>query len=307
MPSRVNGVSAYRQIALALQRRIDEGEWGAGGQLPTEPQLTAEFGVNRLTIRQAVADLERAGSVIVRQGKGIFVAPPFTQAEIAVDAASQKMDMGSVHLAVGELTEMLYERVVAAADDASPEAGSHLRLPTASIQRVDTVIGIPGGPASVLTSYWFDKDRFSDLVARWTGDVTLPVLLRAAYGIDLSYDWRGFSATAAGLADSEHLQVAVGHPLLVRDGVSVDASGVPVYYLRRRYPGERVKFVLRFHGEVDLVPDLSESLPPRSPQGSVRQSSRHLDDSGCAHEQHDDGRRPARGVTSRPGQPGRHG
>jgi DNA-binding transcriptional regulator YhcF (GntR family) len=87
--SRSNGVPAYRQIALDLQRRIDAGEWGAGGQLPTEPQLTAEFGVNRLTVRQAIADLERAGRVIVRHGKGVFVAPPFTQAEIAVDAASQ--------------------------------------------------------------------------------------------------------------------------------------------------------------------------------------------------------------------------
>ena len=245
-------MSAYRQIALDLQRRIDEGEWSVGGQLPTEPQLTAEFGVNRLTVRQAIADLERAGSVVVRHGKGVFVAAPFTQAEISVDAASQKVDMGSVHLAAGtELAAMLYERVVAAADDGAAEASSHLRLTAADIQRVDTVIGVPGGAAEVLTSYWLDKHRFSDLVRRWAGDVTLPVLLRAAYGIELSYDWRGFSAVAAGLADYEHLHVAVGHPLLVRDGVSVDASGVPVYYLRRRYPGERVKFVLRFRNAAD--------------------------------------------------------
>ena len=246
-------MSAYRQIALALQRRIDEGEWRAGGQLPTEPQLTAEFGVNRLTVRQAIADLERAGSVVVRHGRGVFVASPFTRTEISVDAASQKLDIGSARLAMGELTGILYERVVAAADDGTAEASANLRLPADGIQRVDTVIGRPGGAAAVLTSYWLDKHRFSDLVSRWTGDVTLPVLLRAAYGIELSYDWRGFSAVAAGLADSEHLHVAVGHPLLVRDGVSVDASGVPVYYLRRRYPGDQVKFVLRFQdtGQAD--------------------------------------------------------
>jgi GntR family transcriptional regulator len=276
--SRSNGVPAYRQIALALQRRIDDGEWGAGGQLPTEPQLTAEFGVNRLTVRQAIAGLERAGSVIVRHGKGVFVAPPFTQAEIAVDAASQKVDLGSVHVAFGELTDALYERVVAAADDGTAEASSHLLLAATDIQRVDTVIGMPGGAAAVLTSYWLDKRRFSDLVARWTGDVTLPVLLRAAYGIELAYDWRGFSAAAAGLADSEHLQVAVGHPLLVRDGVSVDQHGVPVYYLRRRYPGERVKFVLRF---LDAGGRLPESLRRCSPQRPIQLSSSHLDDLEC--------------------------
>lgn len=286
-PSRSHGIPAYRQIALALQQRIDEGEWGAGGQLPTEPQLTAEFGVNRLTVRQAVADLERAGSVVVRHGKGVFVAPPFTRAEIAVDAGSQKVDMGSVHLAVGELTGTLYERVVAAAEDGTGEASTHLLLAPGDIQRVDTVIGLPGAAAGVLTSYWLDKHRFGDLVERWTGDVTLPVLLRDAYGVEISYDWRGFSATAAGLADCEHLQVAVGHPLLVRDGVSVDQHGVPVYYLRRRYAGETVKFVLRFRDGDGRPP---ESLRLRSPSCPVQLPSSHLDDSGWGHGQHDDRR-----------------
>lgn len=277
-PSRSHGIPAYRQIALALQQRIDEGEWGAGGQLPTEPQLTAEFCVNRLTIRQAIADLERAGSVVVRHGKGVFVAAPFTRAEIAVDAASQKLDIGSVYMAFGELPGTLYERVVAVAGDGGTgEAGTHLQLPPAGIQRVDTVIGMPGAAAGVLTSYWLDKHRFADLVERWTGDVTLPVLLRAAYGIELSYDWRGFSAAAAGLADCEHLHVAVGHPLLVRDGVSVDQHGVPVYYLRRRYPGETVKFVLRFREPGGLTP---ESLRLRSPRRPVQLPASHLDDSG---------------------------
>jgi GntR family transcriptional regulator len=258
-----------------LQRRIDGGEWGPGGQLPTEPQLTAEFGVNRLTVRQAIADLERAGSVVVRHGKGVFVALPFTRAEIAVDAASQKVDIGSVHMAFGEFTGTLYERVVAAAEGGTGDASTHLLLATTDIQRVDTVIGLPGAAAGILTSYWLDKHRFGDLVERWTGDMRLPVLLRAAYGIELSYDWRGFSAAAAGLADSEHLQVAVGHPLLVRDGVSVDQHGVPVYYLRRRYPGETVKFVLRFHGADGLPP---ESLRLRSPQRPAQLLPSHLDD-----------------------------
>jgi len=244
--NRREDVPVYRQIALVLQQRIDAGEWGASGQLPTEPLLTAEFGVNRLTVRQAIAELERAGSVVVRHGKGVFVAPPFTRAEIVVDAASQQVDMGSVHLTVVEAADQLYERVVGSADEGDPEASSHLGLPVAHLQRVDTILGLHDATAAVLTSYWLDRHRFGDLVSRWAGDVTLPAILRAAYGIELGYDWRGFSAVAAGLADSEHLGVAVGHPLLVRDGVSVDESGAPVYYLRRRYPGERVKFILRF-------------------------------------------------------------
>jgi DNA-binding GntR family transcriptional regulator len=271
-----NGVPTYRQIALALQERIDKGEWGPSGQLPTEAQLTVEFGVNRLTARQAIADLERAGSVIVRQGKGVFVTPPFVRSEIMVDPATQKVDMGTVNVLVDELHGVLYERVVAALAEGTPEAARHLGLPVADVQRVDTLIGMPGDAAGMLTSYWLDRHRFAGLAARWTGDVTLPVLLRAEYGIELRYDWRGFSAIAAGLADAQHLGVAVGHPLLIRDGVSVDDAGVPVYYVRRRFRGERVKFVLRFRDRAAPRPG---SLSSRSPERSVPLLRSHLDKS----------------------------
>ncbi|PJI51733.1 hypothetical protein CTI14_54570, partial [Methylobacterium radiotolerans] len=44
-------------------------------KLPSEPELCERFGVSRITVRRAVADLEGLGIVRRQQGRGTFVAP----------------------------------------------------------------------------------------------------------------------------------------------------------------------------------------------------------------------------------------
>jgi len=67
----------YYQIASALRRRIADGEWRKGNQLPTEPALAKAFGVSRMTIRQALVELEEDNVIVRRQGAGTFVNQSF--------------------------------------------------------------------------------------------------------------------------------------------------------------------------------------------------------------------------------------
>lgn len=69
-PSRVT------EIVTALRTRIDSGQLRPGDKLPTEPQLSAEFGVSRTVIREAVAALRGDGLLQSRQGSGVFVLAP---------------------------------------------------------------------------------------------------------------------------------------------------------------------------------------------------------------------------------------
>lgn len=48
-------------------------EYIVGGRLPSEPELAAQYGVSRGTVRQALAVLEREGVIIRRQGAGTYV------------------------------------------------------------------------------------------------------------------------------------------------------------------------------------------------------------------------------------------
>lgn len=64
----------YRQIAQRLLEGIEAGEWAAGQRLPSESDLIERFSVSRITVRQALAILQKQGKVIARRGMGTFVA-----------------------------------------------------------------------------------------------------------------------------------------------------------------------------------------------------------------------------------------
>jgi len=75
---RDSGVPLYHQIQHLLRHRIHNGLYGAGTQIPSEHDLSAELEVSRVTLREALRELVREGLLVKVQGKGTFVAanPP---------------------------------------------------------------------------------------------------------------------------------------------------------------------------------------------------------------------------------------
>lgn len=76
MGSRATPWGAYKTITDALRRRITEGEFPSGTQLPSEAALTAEYSVARNTLRRALADLEGEGLLITMPGRGRVASSP---------------------------------------------------------------------------------------------------------------------------------------------------------------------------------------------------------------------------------------
>ncbi|MGD1237970.1 GntR family transcriptional regulator [Mycobacterium seoulense] len=67
------GVPLHRQLFLVLHDEIDRGVIGPGDALPTEQTLCDQFGVSRITVRRALADLADRGYIERRHGVGSFV------------------------------------------------------------------------------------------------------------------------------------------------------------------------------------------------------------------------------------------
>jgi GntR family transcriptional regulator len=67
------GVPLHRQLFLVLHDEIARGAIPAGDPLPTEHELCDQFGVSRITVRRALADLADQGYITRRQGVGSFV------------------------------------------------------------------------------------------------------------------------------------------------------------------------------------------------------------------------------------------
>ncbi len=66
----------HKNVRAALAARIAGGELRPGDRLPAERDLTAEFGVNRSVIRQALAGLARDGMIVSAYPRGYDVLGP---------------------------------------------------------------------------------------------------------------------------------------------------------------------------------------------------------------------------------------
>ena len=66
----------HTQLREVIRAKIDEGEYPPGTCIPSESQLSEAYGLNRLSVRSALAALEYEGLLHSVQGKGVFVTAP---------------------------------------------------------------------------------------------------------------------------------------------------------------------------------------------------------------------------------------
>ncbi len=71
--TRQSRTSVWSQIAEDLRAKITDGTMPADAQLPTEAELTTEYGVARATVRQALTALVNEGLIVSRAPRGYFV------------------------------------------------------------------------------------------------------------------------------------------------------------------------------------------------------------------------------------------
>ena len=64
----------YLQIMEQIRHRIAAGDWLPGQEIPSIRALAIALRVSVITVKRAYLELERAGVIVTRQGRGTFVA-----------------------------------------------------------------------------------------------------------------------------------------------------------------------------------------------------------------------------------------
>lgn len=72
----------YREVKEKLIQALAAGEWQPGGKIPVERELAQRYAVGISTVRAAVSELEAAGILSRRQGKGTFVSEHANQGRL---------------------------------------------------------------------------------------------------------------------------------------------------------------------------------------------------------------------------------
>lgn len=72
----MSSVPKHAQIRELIRRRVLDGTYAPHSQMPSESQMMVAFAVSRITVRQALGDLQKEGLIFKVPGKGSFVAKP---------------------------------------------------------------------------------------------------------------------------------------------------------------------------------------------------------------------------------------
>jgi GntR family transcriptional regulator len=141
---RDSAVPLYKQLAALLLAQISDGSRKPGERLPSEPALMAEFGVSRVTVRQAIALLARSGKASAHHGKGTFVASRLVRHDL--DALHGFYDSLRSQ-GVEPETRLLEWSVDGGALDGAPPPGAQLPV------RLRRLYLVEGKPFAVVTGY----------------------------------------------------------------------------------------------------------------------------------------------------------
>ena len=109
----------YEQIIAQVVAKVMAGEWEAGTPLPSIRELAAGSRVSVITVKRAYLELERAGVIVTRQGKGSFVAETLdaTQALAAQEFQAQLAGMVDAARKLGLDRQQIVDRVEQALSD----------------------------------------------------------------------------------------------------------------------------------------------------------------------------------------------
>lgn len=223
----------WSSIAATLRHEIAAGTYPPGARLPTEAALSARFGVNRHTLRRALADLAEAGIVVSRRGSGVFVAARPTDYRLGRRVRFHQNVAASGRTPSRRITRLETCR-------AAPGETEALKL--AEGDEVHVVEGVSladGQPLAAFRSV-FPAARFPGLLAAMEEKPSITAALTACGLTDYTRRETRLTARLADPVLALALQTGPGAPVLRSVAVNVDASGAPVEYGTTWFAGDRV-------------------------------------------------------------------
>lgn len=231
-----NSMPLYLQLKNTIKGLIDSGEIQKGDKIPSENELCHKYNVSRITVRNALSDLENEGYLIKKQGKGTFATTPklFRPLQDSIGFSESCKNAGM------QSSSVVLKREIMPLDDRMKDI---LKLndddQVLYIQRLRLADGIP----LMIENNYYSYQKYGFLYNEpLTG--SLYELLAEKKGIICDRSLKTVITVTTASGDAvKILQVPIGAPLFVMDGIMGDEHGEPVHYSLQYIVGERYSFV----------------------------------------------------------------
>lgn len=223
----------WRAIADTLTAEIARAHYAPGDRLPTEAELADRFGVNRHTVRHALAALTDQGLIHTRRGSGAFVA-----ARPADYALGRRTRFHQNLAAAGRNPARDITRRETRPADAGEAAALKLQ-PGDAVHVIEGVSTADGVPMAAFRSV-FPAAQLPGLLARLTQTSSITEALVAEGVADYTRATTRLTAIAAPATLALLLRLPEAAPLLRSTSVNIDPQGRPLEFGTTWFAGDRV-------------------------------------------------------------------
>ena len=233
----MSSVPMHTQIREIIRRRVLDGTYAPHSQMPSESQMMEAFSVSRITIRQALGDLQKEGLIFKVPGKGSFVAKPK-----AFQNLSRLQGFGEAMGPSGYETfsQVLSTRRMAAGELVARRLALKPGEPVLEIQRLRY---LNREPISVDVSYFplalGERLAQEDLATR-----DIFVILENDFGLHLTHADVQIEAISADEFLARQLRIAEASPLLRIERLTY-ADDQPIDFEFLYYRGDAFQYRLR--------------------------------------------------------------
>ncbi|TFZ05086.1 GntR family transcriptional regulator [Ramlibacter rhizophilus] len=232
-------VPLYLQLADLMRARIDRGQWPRGHRLPSLEVLMEEFGVARVTVRQAIDLLAREGLLSPQRGRGTFVTGEPPRGRI-INVVTTLAELARVY-------EDTQPRVVNIDESVTePPLSLTEGTPAARYAYMRRVHLRDGQPYCVIDIY-LDERIFRQSPARFRSRTVIPLLVSMP-GVDIHEAHQVLTIGTADIEVAHLLEVPVNAPTAEVRRVFKDRHGVVIYFADVVYRGDAIRL------EMDLKP-----------------------------------------------------
>jgi GntR family phosphonate transport system transcriptional regulator len=226
----------WRRIADDLVREIESGTYKLHAALPTAQELSARYGVNRHTVRQAFLFLASEGRVSVEQGRGTFVTAP----RIPYPVGRQVSFRTNLAKSGIESRNSILETTITSGDTA-PGIGLDKNARVWCIR----ILSEAGTTPLSLSTHYLSHDRFPEfpeILSAQEGSLTAAFRV---VGID-TYQRLSTRLHARPATPIETRLLAIGDGACVLHSSGIDATldGSPLQAVETAFVGERIEVVI---------------------------------------------------------------
>jgi GntR family transcriptional regulator len=213
-------VPLYLQVASVMRQRINSGRWAEGEKISTLEELEEEFGVARVTVRQAIELLRAEDLLRAQQGRGTFVSgrPANNRwLNLATDFDSL----------VESIRNNVLKRVFIQRDAEPPALVSGEGTPAKAYTFLRSVQFNGGRPFSVVNLH-LDQRLFLRDSKRFTRSAALPRIVEME-DVSITHAYQTFTIGVADPETADLLEIGLGEPTADCHLTVIDDSGVAIY------------------------------------------------------------------------------